>query len=69
MRLKDTRGFSIDKDTDFPELKNMHLFYIEVVMGYCYSNAVDYEQFCTSIYRYFCANVMTVILINGQYYL
>ena len=42
--LEDIRGFSIDKDTDFPELKNMHPFYKEVVMGYCYSNAVDYEQ-------------------------
>ena len=29
----------------------MHPFYKEVVMGYCYSNAVDYEQFCTGIYR------------------
>ena len=36
VRLEDIRGFSIDKDTDFPELKNMHPFYKEVViyMGY-----------------------------------
>ena len=51
MRLEDIRGFSRDKDTDFPELKNMYPFYKEVVMGYCYSNAADYEQFCTDIYK------------------
>ena len=51
MRLEDIKGFSIDKDTDFPELKNMYPFYKEVVLGYCYSNTVDYEQFCTGIYR------------------
>ena len=28
----------------------MHPFYKEVVMGYCYSNAIDYEQFCSNIY-------------------
>ena len=35
VRIEDIRGFSIDKDTEFPELKNMHPFYKEVVMGYC----------------------------------
>ena len=50
VRIEDIRGFSIDKDTEFPELKNMHPFYKEVVMGYCYSNGIDYEQFCSNIY-------------------
>ena len=50
VRIEDIRGFSIDKDTEFPELKNMHPFYKEVVMGYCYSNVIDYEQFCSNIY-------------------
>ena len=50
VRMEDIRGFSIDKDTEFPELKNMNPFYKEVVMGYCYSNVIDYEQFCSNIY-------------------
>ena len=50
VRIEDIRGFSIDKDTEFRQLKNMHPFYKEVVMGYCYSNVIDYEQFCSNIY-------------------
>ena len=49
-KIEDIRGFSIDNDTEFPELENMHPFYKEVVMGYCYSNVIDYEQFCSNIY-------------------
>ena len=50
VRIEDIRAFSIDKDTEFPELKNTHPFYKEVVMGYWYSNVIDYEQFCSNIY-------------------
>ena len=51
VRLEDIRGFSIHKGTDFLDLKNLHPFFKEVVMGYWYSNAVDFEQFCATIYR------------------
>ena len=30
VKLEDIRGFSIDKDTDFPELKNMYPFIKEL---------------------------------------
>ena len=61
VRIEDIRGFSIDKDTEFKQLINMHPFYKEVVMGYCCSNVIHYEQFCSNIY---CRSLWGNLFIN-----
>jgi len=48
--LKDILGYSLDNETAFPALKDVHPFYKEVLYGYTYANVVNLKQFCSSIY-------------------